>query len=455
MPSLLIIEKDIENLDYLLSLFHEWQSELDILTARDEIYAVNLLKQQQVNIVLCSTSLLDDKGQIALSRLAEQFPTVPFIAVVPANQDADHADMAPPGAAFYHARPINTALLFEQINDLVHEGSIVNYNDIPTHSLLQLLETEEKTCTIKVYGINEIGFIYLLKGIPLAAETNLMQGENSFFEIINWDDVVLERMYFNSQRQQNLFKPLVALIMEGFRVKDKYGSSEAVPPIMKREQGQGQLRKISTGGQKLSLDIGSKLKLEFSQLEGSFDCITVGMLPENYLIVTSPEQFRTLSDEQQKSCHVMVKYVHSGKLCLFKATILSIPAKPPDLLFLDYPAAIHYRELRKNKRRKIYIPCTINLGDGQEYFGALIDLSSSGSLCEIKKGGGAQLPSIHIDQQLELQCLLPGMKEEQKINALVRNINQDSSELRFGIEFYNLHSYLIETINRYFFSVDN
>ncbi len=453
MQSLLIIEKDIESLDHILSIFHEWQTELDILTARDEIYAVNILKRQPVNIILCSTAILDDQGAAILTHIAGQFPTVPIIAIDTPGQTPRAERKPPPGATFYHAKPINTALLFEQITELLLAGSIVNYNDIPTHSLLQLLETEERTCTIKIYGKNETGFIYVHKGLPLAAETEVIEGEDAFFEIICWDDVVLELMHFNGQRQQNLYKPLIALIMEGFRLKDEYASIASFAKGNK-EPEQNRLRKVSTIGQRLSLDIGSRIKLEFSQLEGAYDCTTVGMLPDNYVIVTSPPQFRTLSNEKKRSCHVMVKYLHMGKLCLFKSTILSVSNNPQDLLYLDYPSAIHYRELRQTKRNQIYIPCTLNFGDGKEYFGALIDLSSNGSLCEIKNRGNEPLPAIHIEQQIELQCLLPGMKEEQKIHGLIRNIKQNSSESRFGIEFYNLHSFLIETINRYLFSGD-
>lgn len=453
MQSILIIEKDIESLDHILSIFQEWQTELDILTARDLVYSINILKNHPVNIVLCSTSMINSKGQLLLTHIAEQFPTVPFIAIDTPTQENDSSSEPPPGATFYHAKPINTALLFEQITELLLAGSIVNYNDIPTHSLLQLLETEERTCTIKVYGKNETGFIYILHGTPIAAETEVIHGEDAFFEIISWDDVVLELMHFNGQRKQDLYKPLIALIMEGFRLKDEYASNEN-EPVVKKEPDTNRMRKISTIGQRLSLDIGSRIKLEFSQLEGSYDCTTIGMLPDNYLIVTSPPQFKALSQEKQRSCHVLVKYLHMGKLCLFKSTILSISNNPQDLLYLDYPSAIHYREMRQSKRSQIYIPSTINFGDGKEYFGALIDLSSSGSLCEIKNRGNDPLPPIHINQQISLQCLLPGMKEEQKIHGLIRNMKQNSTESCFGIEFYNLHSYLIETINRYLFSVD-
>lgn len=454
MQSLLIIEKDIESLDHILSIFHEWQTELDIHTARDEIHAVNILRNQQVNIVLCSVTIFDEQGAPILTRLAQQFPTVPFIAVDTPGQTPQAEPLPPAGAAFYHVKPINTALLFEHITELLLAGSVVNYNDIPTHSLLQLLETEERSCTIKIYGKNETGYIYISEGLPLAAETEVLEGEKAFFEIISWDDVVLELMHFNGQRQQNLFKPLIALIMEGFRLKDEYASSNSYPKVQK-EQDSNRLRKVSTIGQRLSLDIGSRIKLEFSQLEGTYDCTTIGMLPDNYLIVTSPPQFGALSADRQRSCHVMVKYLHMGKLCLFKSTILSISNNPQDILYLDYPSAIHYRELRQSKRSQIYIPCTINFGDGKEFFGALVDLSSSGSLCEVKNRGNDPLPGVHMDQQIELQCLLPGMKEEQKIHGLIRNMKQNNTESRFGIEFYNLHSYLIETINRYLFSVDN
>lgn len=449
MQTILIIEKDIEELDSLLAIFHEWHTELDILTARDGGNALNIMKNHQIDIVLCSTSIQNTSGRSLLSILAAAYPTVPSIGLCTTKEDELHDT----GVSFHHTKPYNSALLFEHITELLVFSEKKSIKDIPAHSLLQILETEERTCTLKVYGKHESGLIFVASGIPIAAETELSRGETAFLEIIGWENSIAELLHFNGQRNKEIEKPLIALIMEGIKVGN--GQDENGFGTFGRTSDQSQLKKVSTIGQRISLDISSRVKVEFNQINGSYNSTTVGMIPDEYLIITCPSQLIAMDKIPDPGCQVLTKYVHMGKLCLFKSRIIETIEQPQHLLFVDYPASIHYHELRQAKRNRIYIPCTLNIPGSKEYFGTLVDLSSSGGLCVIKAKGNHSLPAIHIDQQIELSCLLPGMKEEQRIKGLIRNMKQNSHESKSGIEFFNMHSYLIESINRYLYSIEN
>lgn len=449
MQTIIIIERDIEELDRLLAIFHEWHTELDILTARDEDNALNIMKNHQIDIVLCSTSIINKTDQSLLTTIATVYPSIPCIGLCDEHMETCHA-----GASFCHTKPYNSALLFEHITELLVFSEIESIKNIPTHSLLQMLETEERTCTMKVYGKNDTGLIFIQNGVPIAAETELTHGESAFFEIIGWEDTVAEILHFNGQRKKEIDKPLIAMIMEGLKVKDEQDNN-GFGLFGTPQSDRAQLKKISTIGQRISLDIGSRVKLEFNQIEGSYNSTTVGMLPDEFLVLTCPSQLITMNRKPTPGTQLLTKYVHMGKLCLFKSRILTTIENPQDLLFVEYPASIHYHELRQAKRARIFIPCTLNFPTGGEFFGALVDLSSSGGLCVIKTKVNQALPAIQIDQQIELRCLLPGMKEEQQINGIIKNVKQNSNESKFGIEFFNMHSYLIETINRYLYSIDN
>lgn len=452
MQTILIIEKDIAELDTLLGIFQEWNTEFNILTARDEFNALSILKNHQIEIVLCATSIQCRDGENLLAIITTLYPFTPCVGLLGSTDHNDNQSN-PKGTVYLHDKPYNSAQLFEQITELliISDGSTIR--DIPTHSLLQMLETEEKTCSVKVYGKNEKGYIFLENGVPVSAETDQLNGEDAFFEIIGWDDVILEVLHFNGQRATNLERPLISLIMEGFKLKDENDATDIIATT-NHDNERPQLKKVSTVGQRLSLDIGSRIKLEFNQIDGTFNATMIGMAPNNYLVSTFPTQLLSRQDTPSVGNHVLAKFLHMGKLCIFKTSIMATTRQPQDLLFLDYPSVIHYHEMRQTKRTGIFIPCTLHLLEGGEFFGALIDMSSSGGLCEIKTKGNQPLPPITIQSQIELRCLLPGMKEEQQIHGIIKNTTQNSTETRFGIEFVNMHSFLIETINKYLFSIE-
>jgi c-di-GMP-binding flagellar brake protein YcgR len=185
------------------------------------------------------------------------------------------------------------------------------------------------------------------------------------------------------------------------------------------------------------------------------DSEVIGMLQENCLIVTNPQPFSDLEDLVGGEQRIIMKYIHKGREWMFKAQLLKAVESPSHLLFFEYPGVIHYHELRKAKRTSIFIPSTFHINEEPELYGALIDLSMTGGLCQIKKKVDTPLPQIDINSSILLRCLLPGIKEEQQINGKVKNMQIDPSEIRIGIEFENLQSYLADTIGQYLYSIES
>ena len=140
---------------------------------------------------------------------------------------------------------------------------------------------------------------------------------------------------------------------------------------------------------------------------------------------------------------------------MFKSMLVQAVASPAQMLFFEYPAVIHYHELRKAKRMAIFIPSTFHLNNETEHYGALIDLSITGCLCQIKHKGDTPPPQIDINTSVALRCLLPGIKEEQELCGRVRNMKIDKHDTRVGIEFEHLHPHLLNTISRYLYSIED
>ncbi len=451
MKTIVILENPIVELNSLVGIFKKWQKEINVLTAREEEAAIDIISSRQVDLIVCNLSLPEKKELEGLSRLTRSFPFVPCIAIASKGKTSSSKAMEM-GASRCLERPFDADQLLAEVSELLELSSSGSVKGIPIHSFLQMLETEEKTCTLLIHSKDDTGLLYLRNGALIGAETRELRNEEAVYAILTWDEAVIEIRYLNEQQQQEIDKPLISLIIEAFRRKDEHDGRD--DETKSAHKPRLQLKHISTVGNRISLDIGSRIKVGLNGIEATLDSTLVGMLPDYHLIVTTPAPYAAVNKAVAADSRIIVKYIQGGRLCMFKTRVLREIDAPSHLLFLDYPPVIHYHELRKAKRTTIFIPCTMHLQGREEFYGVLIDLSTSGGLCLIKTRGNGPIP-LDIGDEVHLHCLLPGLKEEQEVTGIVKNIKKNSLETRAGIEFSNLQTYLSETIDRYLYSIEH
>ena len=466
MKTIILIENDIVELERLVSIFRKWQKEINILTARDEETAFNIISTQQVDLIVCNLSHPGGDDLEGLSRLTSSFPFVPCIAIAGGGKDSP-GQAVKMGASRCLERPVETERLLKVVSELLELSSSGTVKGIPIYSFLQMLEAERKTCTLLVRSRQETGVLYVRDGELIGAETPKLRNIDAAHAILTWEEAVIEIKYLNDRRPKEIDKALITLIMEAFQNKDE----RTLPPGMtdtdegnhdgegKRDDQQSypdqpQLSHVSVVGTRIALDIGSRVKLEISGISTDMVSVVVGMLQDRLFIVTTPTPHDAVHEAIEASRRIVVRYIHAGKVCMFKSQVLRMIEEPCHLLLLDYPQVIHYHELRKTKRTNIFIPCTIDFRDDTILYGVLVDLSNGGTLCVIRLKEGIPPPQTDIGDEVQLRCLLPGLKEEQEIGGVIRNIKKNKQELRIGIEFRSLQPYLLETISHYLYSIE-
>ncbi len=452
MKTVVIIENEAVELEALVGLFEHWQEEINVLTAREERAAITIMSQQQVDLIVCDLSLPKNGSLDDFSLLTHTFPYIPCIALSKGDVIIQE-EAVRRGASHCLEKPVDTSNLLMHAEELLDSATSGTVKGIPIHSLLQILETEEKTCTLQVNRQHDTGLLYVKGGALIGAETKHFNGEKAAHCILSWQEIVIRIRFFNGQRKRQINKPLISIIMEAFRLGGESGTlhCKTSPP----NKLQLPLQHLSTLGRRIPLEIGSRVQLEFPHLDALFESVMVGMLQENYLIVTNPQPSSDMEDLVGGEQRVAIKYVHKGRAWMFKSQLLKAVDSPSQLLFFEYPGAIHYHELRKTKRSSIFIPSTFHVDQQPELYGTLIDLSTSGGLCQIKHKNGIPLPQIDMNTSILLRCLLPGIKEEQQIHGRVRNMQIDPGETRIGIEFVNLQPHLTDTIGQYLYSIES
>lgn len=450
MKTIVIIENEAVELEAMVSLFEQWQKELNVLTAREEKAAISIMSQHHVDLVVCDLTVPKSKTLEGFSLLTHTFPYVPCIALSGGHAPS-HGEALKHGASHCLAKPVHAEELLQHAAALLDTDTSGTIKGIPIHSFLQMLESEEKTCTVQVNHQRDQGLLYMQNGELISAETKTFIGEEAAHLILSWQEPVVQLRFYNGQRKRLINKPLLSIIMEAFRLRDEREAARDATPV---KDHQLPLKHLSTLGKRLPLDIGSRVKLEFPQQDSRHESQVVGMLQDHYLILTAPHPLAEVAEKIEQERRILLKYVHKGRVWMFKTQLLKAIEAPFQLLFFDYPVVVHYHDLRQAKRSPIFIPCTFHPREAPELFGTLIDLSTSGALCQIRHKGETALPPIELSDSIQLRCLMPGIKEEQLLAGVVRNLTKEPEETRIGIEFENLHPHLADTIGNYLYAVE-
>lgn len=452
MRAIIIIEQEAKEREALVGLFKKWQNEIEILATPQESGAISIMSQQQVDLVLCDLHLPGKTRLKEFARLTHTYPHIPSIALL-AKQSQLSDNITALGASYCLSKPLNETQLLEHVEELLEIEARGTVKGIPIHSFLQMLEGEGKTCTLEVRKKNDTGFLYVQDGNLIDAETKYFKGEKAAQQVLSWQKTLLKLRHFNGQRKLQIKKPLISIIMEAYQLKSEREDMTGTKKHTQKHQLP--LQHMSTRGKKLPLELGSTMRLRFPGVEASTESTMVGLLQDKFFIVTNPQPHTDLDQLVGSPQRILIKYVENGKAFMFKSQLLQCVHSPSPLLIFEYPGVMHFHDLRKAKRTSIYIPSTFQQEDSKELYGALIDLSTTGSLYQLKHREKSTSPIIEINTSVLLCCLLPGIKEEQRIHGRVRNIKISDTETRVGVEFENLQPHIADIIGKYLYDLES
>ncbi len=446
MKTILIIEDDRDELKTMIEVCTAGGIEYNVLSAGDLPQALTTLSGDRVELIVCTTIFPGYSEYAVIDELSITFPFIPLIAIRP-QQTGGSPAVPVPGASVILERPVAEEKFLEHVADLVERSSTGIVKGIPISSFLQMLENDGESCTLNVTCGPTTGSLFLRGGALVGAETGTLSGEEAVYEMIAWEGVHIEIRYFNGRRDDKITKPLISLIMEGLRLKDEEEEKRKQQRALSKPDHN--LKQIATAGHRLALEIGLRLKMEFEAIDSNLDSALVGLVPDKCIITTTPSHFVITRDEMALGDIALIKFTYMGKLCMFRSRLIKTVETPLQLLFFEYPETIYYHEMRKEKRTSIYIPCTLNLEGEGSFSATVLDISSTGTLCQVKSRRNESLPDVKIKQTIELRCILPGLAEPQRICGIIRNIKTNSQEMRMGVEFSDLDSRVKETIKHY------
>ena len=198
----------------------------------------------------------------------------------------------------------------------------------------------------------------------------------------------------------------------------------------------------------LSIGLGSEVLF---QLEGSKErlkAVLVGMEPQKFIILNIPSA-PALKEMISIGSDMIIRYVFTGNVFAFKATVIGVISEPFPLTFISYPKSIEILNLRSEKRVECNIPATVYVNHKRTE-GVIVDISFNGVriACEILEN-----MSIEIDNEVFVEFPLPGLKGEHNFFGKIKNIAKEKKKASLGIQFINLDPTLKNRLRSYIDSI--
>jgi CheY-like chemotaxis protein len=230
--TVLLVDDDREMLLALKEGFGRYAESMSVLLAGDGLEALEILKHQPISLVVTDLKMPRMDGFELLAAIMGSYPDIPVI-IITGFSTPDMERLARQGGAVgFIAKPFLIEDLARQILTMLRretEGGTLH--NVSSGMFLQLIEMEQKTCTIRLEEktAGQKGALFFVEGVLFDARVGNLQGEPAAYEIFGWEQVSLSIQNDCSVRENRIQKDLHPLILEAARRKDEKKSPAAAP----------------------------------------------------------------------------------------------------------------------------------------------------------------------------------------------------------------------------------
>ena len=268
IKNVLLVDDDTEMLHALKEGFKRYLESFAVLLAEDGVQALEVLKQNIISLVVTDLKMPNMDGCELLAHIMQHYPDIPVIIITGYSTPEMEQLAREGGAVGYIAKPFLIENLARQILiTLRKESEGGTLHNISSGMFLQLIEMEQKTCTIRLEekASAQKGILFFRDGELLDARVNKMQGEAAAHIIFSWDAVNLSIQNGCALKENKIHSDLQPLILEAMRRKDEEEEPEVVPEgVMEQIKSQPEtpVQRLNRLKAKIEAEIGQQCGLE-------------------------------------------------------------------------------------------------------------------------------------------------------------------------------------------------
>lgn len=238
MKKVLIVDDDKSFLQSLIDGFKSYENKFAIATAEDGIQATEILKREEISLVLTDLKMPRMDGFALVAYLSSNFSDIPVIVMTAFGTPEMEDNLREMGTFQYIEKPIDFAVLVKKIFKGLAGPSQGYITGVSLSSFLQLLELDKKSCTLTINAGSKSGTMHFRDGALLDASCGEVLGSEAAYEIVSWRNVEISMDNKRSVTTEIISESLGFILLEGSRRKDENdAASSASAPFTTNPMG--------------------------------------------------------------------------------------------------------------------------------------------------------------------------------------------------------------------------
>ncbi|MBU2621263.1 MAG: response regulator [Proteobacteria bacterium] len=233
--NVLIVDDDKDLLLSLKEGLGKFNETFSVFTSGDGLDAIEKLKNNTISLVVTDLKMEPMDGFGLLSHIMENYPDIPVIIITGYGTPEMERLAKKGGAVGYIQKPfIVKDLAVKMMTTLRRESDGGTLHNVSSGMFLQLVEMEQKTCTVRLEDTStgRKGVLFFKDGELYDARMNDLQGKDAAYEIFSWEQVVLSIQNECQAKENKIQSDLQGLILDAMRIKDEKSEAAEETPVV-------------------------------------------------------------------------------------------------------------------------------------------------------------------------------------------------------------------------------
>jgi len=222
---MLIVDDDPEMLSSLKEGLQRYRDTFSVITADSGRKGLKQIREKPVSLLITDLKMPDMDGFDLLGRVMESYPDIPVIIMTGYSTPEMKRLAEQGGAVGYIAKPFLVEELARKIITVLRkESEGGTLHGVSSGIFLQLIEMEERTCTIRLKETRkgQKGALFFKDGELLDARFGNIHGVEAAYKIFSWDDVSISIQNGCARIDRVIEEDLQAVLLEAMRRKDEF-----------------------------------------------------------------------------------------------------------------------------------------------------------------------------------------------------------------------------------------
>ncbi len=229
MKKILFVDDEQQMQQFFLEGIKHFNVPFEAVVADSGERALKIVQKEFVSVVITDLKMPRMDGLTLLRKLKLGYPEIPVIIISAYGNDKIKEMARKNGALFFLEKPCAIEKIIGAINaTLKKESDGGSMHGITPGMFLQLIEMEEKTCTVRLVNTltNEQGVLFFIDGNLCDAGIAGSRGIDAAYVIFGWNNVSLSIQNYCGLKENRINSDLQGILLEAMRRKDEEEEKE-------------------------------------------------------------------------------------------------------------------------------------------------------------------------------------------------------------------------------------